>query len=530
MPKTTLFTAFRRAFRVAKLAHKNKRESPLELFEEFRYNRAISRRKAIQSIGIIGGATMLPSCEKDDPVLPVDDQVKIAVVGGGLAGLSAAYFLKQKGFSSTVYEAADRFGGRTFSVENSLPNSAVYEAGGEFINSGDTHLLDLIAEFGLEMVDLRSSAETDLIQGYYFGGSEVSTGQLAAALEPYIPLFEMDYEAVDADFDGAAPVFDAISCAEYFDGKGINGFLRSLLDLVVTGEFGLEPDYVSALLFIYQLPFVQGDSDTVELLGEDIDERFKLKNGTNALISALKNALTDQLETGAALTAVNKDHNGKYTLSFDGRRDVTADIVLLGIPISILREIELNVELPPSLIDYIGNAGLGTNSKVVVEYNGKPWRNLGFNGDGYSDEGFQTCWDATQLIQGASAITYFLGGNPGLNINGANLPQLADQYTKALDKLFPGLTAVQTSNHWAHNWAASPLAKCSYACLQPMQYTNAIDHFYIESDDPEEEQNVFEGNLGFIGEAFSDEYQGFMNGAVQTALMAVSYIETELVV
>ena len=528
MPKTTLFSSFRKAFRVARVAHKNKREQAPELFEHIQYDRAISRRKAIQSLGIIGGTMMLQACGKDDPIVPTESGPKIAIIGGGLAGLSAAYYLKQNGFSSTVYEAADRFGGRTFSIENALPNGAFYEAGGEFINSGDAHLLELIDALGLEVVDLMGPSETDLVQGFYFDGAEVSIGQLAAALEPFIPLFEADYEALDEDFDTVAPVLDAMSCTEYFDAKGVNGFLRSLLDIVITGEFGLDPDHVSALLFIYQLPFVEDDS--VKLLGEDLDERFKIKTGTSSLIAALENALDGQLVTGAALTAVSQDQSGKYTLSFDGQSDVSADVVLLGVPVSILRQIEINVQLPSSLVDYIDNVGLGTNSKVIVEYQNKPWRALGFNGDGYSDEGFQTCWDATQSIDGGSAITYFLGGNAGLNIDGAHLSQLANQYTQGLNKLFPGLASVQTSNHWSHNWAMMPLAKCSYACLKPLQYTNAIDHFYIESDDPEEQQYVFEGNLGFIGEAFSDEYQGFMNGAVQTAYLAVSYIEAELIV
>lgn len=153
MPKTTLFTEFRKAFRVARLAHKNKRERAPELFERIQYDRVISRRKAIQSMGIIGGATMLYSCNEDDPIMPSESEVSIAIIGGGLAGLSAAYYLKKKGFSSTVYEASNRFGGRTYSNTNALPNGVFYETGGEFINSGDSHLLDLIAEFGLEVVD-----------------------------------------------------------------------------------------------------------------------------------------------------------------------------------------------------------------------------------------------------------------------------------------------------------------------------------------------------------------------------------------
>lgn len=40
---------------------------------------------------------------------------KIAVIGGGIAGLSAAYHLSQAGFSPTIYEATRKNGGRTSS-------------------------------------------------------------------------------------------------------------------------------------------------------------------------------------------------------------------------------------------------------------------------------------------------------------------------------------------------------------------------------------------------------------------------------
>ena len=38
--------------------------------------------------------------------------VRVAIVGGGLAGLTCAFALKQRGISATVFEAADRSGGR----------------------------------------------------------------------------------------------------------------------------------------------------------------------------------------------------------------------------------------------------------------------------------------------------------------------------------------------------------------------------------------------------------------------------------
>lgn len=51
---------------------------------------------------------------------------KVAVVGGGLSGLTVAFDLTQKGYSVTIYEAADRIGGRiwTFS-EQQLPRQLI---------------------------------------------------------------------------------------------------------------------------------------------------------------------------------------------------------------------------------------------------------------------------------------------------------------------------------------------------------------------------------------------------------------------
>src|SRR5436190_14815891 len=40
----------------------------------------------------------------------------VAVIGAGLAGLSAAYELRKRGYSVTVFEASERPGGRTITL------------------------------------------------------------------------------------------------------------------------------------------------------------------------------------------------------------------------------------------------------------------------------------------------------------------------------------------------------------------------------------------------------------------------------
>lgn len=61
----------------------------------------------------------------------------VAVVGGGLAGLTASYFLRQAGCPVTVYEASARLGGRIQTDAGGLESGVISELGGEFIDRSE---------------------------------------------------------------------------------------------------------------------------------------------------------------------------------------------------------------------------------------------------------------------------------------------------------------------------------------------------------------------------------------------------------
>ena len=56
--------------------------------------------------------------------------MKIAIIGAGLAGLTAAYRLKQRGYQAEVFEARERSGGRAFTYYD---GPYYEELGGKFI-------------------------------------------------------------------------------------------------------------------------------------------------------------------------------------------------------------------------------------------------------------------------------------------------------------------------------------------------------------------------------------------------------------
>ncbi|HEX2636022.1 MAG TPA: protoporphyrinogen oxidase [Gemmatimonadales bacterium] len=71
----------------------------------------------------------------------------VAVVGGGIAGLTAAYRLKQRGTRVVVYEAGDRVGG---SIRTERRDGYIAELGPNALASPSPPLRALIAELGLE--------------------------------------------------------------------------------------------------------------------------------------------------------------------------------------------------------------------------------------------------------------------------------------------------------------------------------------------------------------------------------------------
>ncbi len=71
----------------------------------------------------------------------------VAVIGAGIAGLSAALRLRQAGANVTLFESSDRVGGRLSSESH---DGFVYERGTQFYTTTYRNALGLIRELGLE--------------------------------------------------------------------------------------------------------------------------------------------------------------------------------------------------------------------------------------------------------------------------------------------------------------------------------------------------------------------------------------------
>ena len=115
-------------------------------------------------------------------------QVRIAIVGAGIAGLNAALTLHDAGFSSTIYEASNRIGGRMHSDTTTWADGMVTEWCGEFVDSDHEAIHSLITRFGLQTIDLGRATAPDaqrinyLLNQYYSAEQVIKDFQ---SISPY---------------------------------------------------------------------------------------------------------------------------------------------------------------------------------------------------------------------------------------------------------------------------------------------------------------------------------------------------------
>ena len=187
----------------------------------------MGRRTALKAMGALAAVPLVASagCGKERRLA----NTTVAIVGGGLAGLTAALRLQDLGMAPVVYEASDRFGGRARTVSGVLPGSGTFEAGGEFMDAQHAHMLALAGRFGVAVDDLESLG----LEGmrYLFNGEEVGFDALVEATEPFLSSFLADGAALEEDYEAHSETLDALTCMEYWDGLGIAGVFLSLIHI-----------------------------------------------------------------------------------------------------------------------------------------------------------------------------------------------------------------------------------------------------------------------------------------------------------
>jgi monoamine oxidase len=131
-----------------------------------RCSSAIDQLKLGGVLGLATAAAAVPFTEARSAPAPTR---RIAIVGGGLAGLTCAYELKQAGQLATVYEASSRVGGRSSTQRGAFADGQLVERGGQLIDQGHTAIRQLASRLGLQTDNLLQAEAKGSEPLYHFG-------------------------------------------------------------------------------------------------------------------------------------------------------------------------------------------------------------------------------------------------------------------------------------------------------------------------------------------------------------------------
>ena len=478
-----------------------------------------ARRRFVQQSAGAAAALTLAACA-GVPLAPLAQGDDVVIVGAGVAGLTAAWRLRQAGVGVQLYEAQERIGGRMFSLRGHFADGQVCELGGELIDTGHERMRALAAELGLVLDDLAEDPTAEFGDVWFCNGRRYSEADILREFAPLAAAVARDKatlpeEQITYQAPGGTQALDNETLSHWLDRNGASGWLRTLIEVAYTCEMGLQCDQQSALNF---LTFIDPDTTKFKIFGES-DERFHVRGGNDLIVHGLGAKLGDAIHTGYVLEALSQGADGLYTLSFKhgaGALAVRARRVVLALPFTLLRNVRITAELPAAKRRAITELSYGTNAKLMIGFNERVWRTRhASSGSSYSDLGLQTTWETSRMQAGAAGIlTNFVGGRHGVEIGNRSAKEQADAAARELDSIYPGISAARAGSREARfHWPSHPWTLGSYACFTPGQWTTLRGAIG---------ESV--GNLYFAGEHCAFDNQGFMEGGVETGEWAAQAI------
>jgi monoamine oxidase len=481
--------------------------------QEIAAGRATTRRQFIgaAAAGTAAAAVWSPLARgaSDGPVV---------IVGGGLAGLTAAYRLQFAGIQADVYDANSRWGGRCWTMD--FGNGQNIERGGELIDTGHLEIRQLCKELRLPLDNLHQAEVNGTEPLYYFDGEPYTYAEAAEEFNVIYQKLHRDtseasYPTTYAISTQRGRELDAMTVAQWIAESQAPPRLAKLLDVAYNIEFGAETDEQSALNLIYLLGY--SGQGQLRLFGPS-NEKYHVRGGNEQLVSRLVETLaSERIHLNSPLTAIRKTKSG-YVLRIAGR-DVAAARVILALPFSLLRGVDTSgVTFSERKRWAIGELGMGTNSKLHVGFKTRHWTRWNNNGDTYADTGYQATWEVTRAQPGPTGVLVdYTGGDIGASFGTGSAASRAKQFLAQIEPVLPGISAQWDSRAHLQYWATFPWTKGSYSYYKPGQYTR----FGGAESEPE-------GAIHFAGEHTTQDFQGYLNGAVFSGLRAAAEVKAAM--
>jgi monoamine oxidase len=445
-------------------------------------------------------------------------EVDVAVVGAGLAGLTAARELAGRGVSVCVLEARDRVGGRTLTEDIA---GQKFDMGGQWLGPTQSRMAKLVAEFGLETFPTYNKGRKILEIGDKVSQYKSTIPRMAPhhllMLNSVINKMERLAKKVPVDEPWRAPnaaAQDSVTVESALRTRAPTKAARGVIDAAIRVIFGADPSEISLLYFLFYLRSGGGLMSLVEIENGAQETRFV--DGSQSVSLRMSEGLGYAVVTGAPVHSIRQTDSGVVLQA--GDLEVRAKFAVVAVPPPLAGRIAYDPGLPPARDSLTQRHPMGATTKSHVLYDEPFWRQDGLSGEVVSTSGpFDVVFDNTSHDGAQPALLLFTCGSRARALSAMNEKERRDTIVDGLVRVF-GDRARHPVQYVEKDWGADDWTRgCPTAFMVP----GALTAFGPALREPV-------GRIHWAGTESARQWAGYMEGAVESGERAASEVLARL--
>jgi monoamine oxidase len=471
----------------------------------------LTRRRLLGTAALGTAAAALP----ETPAFGASRvKADVAIVGAGLAGLTAARNLVKAGHSVVVLEARDRVGGRT--LNHALPDGQALEAGGEFVGPTQDRVMALAKSLGIGTYKTYNQGDNVLLHD---GVRSTYPAVPGLPNPPEDPQVYKDTLAILGVFNGQAKEvgvrtpwkaskLDKQTLAQLAKARAGSALSSRLLDAANQAIYGKDNSQLSVLYNAFYTA-AAGDAKhpgnwalLISAGGGAQDSRFR--GGSQLVALGVAKSLGARIRLNAPVSSIKQGRSG-VTVTAAG---VTVDAkrVVVAVPPVLARKIHFTPALPAAKQKLLARYTPGDMIKAQLIYPTPWWRAKGLSGQLLVAEGpAGITYDNTPESGAPGVILGFVGGSAAKKFRILSADARKQAFVDELAATL-GDEARGDSDYFDMDWTAQPY---TLGCPTGSMAPGVLSRFGAQIRPPD-------GRIHWAGTETSDYWTGYMDGAVRS--------------
>jgi monoamine oxidase len=442
------------------------------------------------------------------------ESVDVAIVGAGLAGLTAARDLLAGGKTVLVLEARNRVGGKVLNAH--LSNGGITEIGAEFVGPTQDRVLSLIADLGLETFDTYTKGNNVLWENntrVTYSGDEFPPVNNSSLEEVGTAQASLDQMAATINVSSPwthpnAKEWDNITFGAWLDTATPSPSARFLLDAFTTSVFGAESTELSLLYVIAYIASAgnQTSLGTIERLVATANgaQAQRVEGGTQLIPIKLSERLGLQhIAFDSPVRCITKT-SARYEV--ESNFTVKAKSVVIAMSPPLAGKIKFNPDLPKARIELSQKTFMGSTGKAIAVYKTPFWRNDNINAMALSDSGaVRATFDNSPADASFGAIMGFIEATEMRRLDKKPVAEVQSEVLASFDRYFGG-QAKDLTQFVLQRWDNEEFSLGAPVALMP---PGVLTRFGRALREPVE-------GIHFAGTETAEYWTGYMDGAIRS--------------